>query len=114
VTVADTLHYNLGLGLGSILARASSVTDGMVEASSLGLADSLAADERKTDSIYPSLDRIREISAFIAMRVIRQAQKEVRDLRLKCLNGMIECDLLMNFVFSIVECGSFRGLAEDE
>ena len=66
-----------GLGLGSILARASSVTDGMVEASSIGLADALTSDERKADSIYPSLDRIRDISAFIALRVIRQAQKEV-------------------------------------
>jgi malate dehydrogenase (oxaloacetate-decarboxylating)(NADP+) len=65
------------LGLGSILARADAVTDGMVEASSLGLADSLTAVEHGSDSIYPSLNRIREISAHIAMRVIRQAQKEV-------------------------------------
>lgn len=74
----DDLYLIPGLGLGSILARASSVTDGMVEASSIGLADALTSDERKTDSIYPTLDRIRDISGFIALRVIRQAQKEVR------------------------------------
>lgn len=80
-----TLLHPQGLGLGSILARASSVTDGMVEASSIGLADALASDERKADSIYPSLDRIRDISAFIALRVIRQAQKEVRKHSRNCL-----------------------------
>jgi len=51
----------------------------MVEASSLGLADSLTEDERNSELLYPRLDRIREISAFIATRVIRQAQEEVRD-----------------------------------
>ena len=67
-----------GLGLGSILCRASTVTDAMVEASSLGLADSLSGEERDLGLIYPRLDRIREISTFIATRVIRKAQEEVR------------------------------------
>jgi Malic enzyme, NAD binding domain len=49
----------------------------MVEASSLGLADSLNNEERDLDLLYPHLDRIREISAFIATRVIRKAQEEV-------------------------------------
>jgi hypothetical protein len=49
----------------------------MVEASSLGLADSLDNEERDLDLLYPRLDRIREISAFIATRVIRKAQEEV-------------------------------------
>jgi malate dehydrogenase (oxaloacetate-decarboxylating)(NADP+) len=51
----------------------------MVEASSLGLADSLDEDERDLELLYPRLTRIREISAFIAMRVIRKAQEEVRN-----------------------------------
>lgn len=68
-----------GLGLGSILCRASTVTDAMVEASSLGLADSLNEDERDLELLYPRLTRIREISTFIAMRVIRKAQEEVRN-----------------------------------
>jgi malate dehydrogenase (oxaloacetate-decarboxylating)(NADP+) len=74
-----TTLLNLGLGLGSILCRASAVTDAMVEASSLGLADSLDEDERDSELLYPRLNRIREISAYIAMRVIRKAQEEVRD-----------------------------------
>ena len=53
----------------------------MVEASSLGLADSLSEDERDSELLYPRLDRIREISAYIAMRVIRKAQEEVRNAK---------------------------------
>ena len=64
-----------GLGLGAILARASKVTDSMVEASSLGLADALTPDERAADLLYPRVDRIREISEDIALAVIRAAQK---------------------------------------
>jgi malate dehydrogenase (oxaloacetate-decarboxylating)(NADP+) len=64
-----------GLGLGSILAKASSVTDTMVEASSLGLARSLTKDEQDASLVYPRIERIREISAQIAVDVIRAAQK---------------------------------------
>jgi malate dehydrogenase (oxaloacetate-decarboxylating)(NADP+) len=67
----------LGLGLGAILARATSVTDSMVEASSLGLAHSLTEDEIASDLLYPRIERIREISAQIAMTVIRAAQSAV-------------------------------------
>ncbi len=74
-----TAVLNLGLGLGSILSRASAVTDAMVEASSLGLADSLNEDESDSELLYPRLNRIRETSAYIAMRVIRKAQEEVRN-----------------------------------
>ncbi|KAF8483826.1 malic enzyme [Russula ochroleuca] len=75
----NNMYIFPGLGLGSILCRASAVTDAMVEASSLGLADSLDEDERDSELLYPRLNRIREISAYIAMRVIRKAQEEVRD-----------------------------------
>jgi len=75
----NNMYIFPGLGLGSILCRASTVTDAMVEASSLGLADSLTEDERDSELLYPRLDRIREISAFIATRVIRQAQEEAVD-----------------------------------
>ena len=64
-----------GLGLGSILAKASSVTDTMVEASSLGLARSLTKDEEDEGLVYPRIERIREISAQIAVDVIRAAQE---------------------------------------
>ena len=64
-----------GLGLGSILAKASAVTDTMVEASSLGLARSLTKDEEDEGLVYPRIERIRDISAQIAVDVIRAAQE---------------------------------------
>ncbi len=50
------VHYP-GLGLGSILARVTAVTDSMVEASSLGLANALTPEERSLDLIYPKIER---------------------------------------------------------
>lgn len=71
----NNMYIFPGLGLGAILARVSQVTDSMVEASSLGLADSLTQEERDLGLLYPRIERIREISAFIAKEVIRAAQK---------------------------------------
>ncbi|KAI9567435.1 hypothetical protein HD554DRAFT_2107208 [Boletus coccyginus] len=70
----NNMYIFPGLGLGSILCRASSVTDSMVEASAIGLANSLSSDESALELIYPRIQRIREISAHIAVRVIRAAQ----------------------------------------
>ncbi|KAJ7064953.1 hypothetical protein C8F01DRAFT_782468 [Mycena amicta] len=70
----NNMYIFPGLGLGAILARCSSVTDSMVESSSLGLANSLTPEEEDMNLLYPQIERIREISAFIAMQVIRAAQ----------------------------------------
>lgn len=61
-----------------MLCRAKRVTDSMVEASALGLAGSLSWDERALELVYPRVERIREISANIAVKVIRVAQTAVR------------------------------------
>lgn len=66
-----------GLGLGCILSKVSKVTDGMVEAASIGLANSLTEEEKALDLVYPRIERIREISAEIARSVIRAAQQDV-------------------------------------
>jgi len=71
----NNMYIFPGLGLGSILAKASSVTDTMVEASSLGLTRSLTKNEEDDGLVYPRIERIREISAQIAVDVIRAAQK---------------------------------------
>jgi malate dehydrogenase (oxaloacetate-decarboxylating)(NADP+) len=69
-----------GIGLGALLAKASRVTDSMVEQASIALAGSLDADERASGLIYPRLDRIREISSRIALAVVRAAQNAVRPI----------------------------------
>ena len=62
----------------------------MVEASSLALANSLTADERSDELIYPRIERIRQISAEIAFSVIRAAQAEVR-FRVRILETGLIC-----------------------
>ncbi|ETW77910.1 hypothetical protein HETIRDRAFT_420722 [Heterobasidion irregulare TC 32-1] len=93
----NNMYIFPGLGLGSILCNTSAVTDSMVEASSLGLADSLTEEERESDLLYPRLERIREISAFIATRVIRKAQAEGVD-RQTDLRKLSDDDLLRHVV----------------
>lgn len=78
-----------GLGFGAILARATRITDSMVEASSLGLADSLTEEEIALDLLYPRIERIREISALIALTVIRAAQKAVCFALISIFNGTL-------------------------
>ncbi|THG92665.1 hypothetical protein EW026_g8317 [Hermanssonia centrifuga] len=70
----NNMYVFPGIGLGSILARVSSITDSMIEAASLGLANSLTEEEHSLDLVYPRIERIREISAGIALAVIREAQ----------------------------------------
>jgi len=92
----NNMYIFPGLGLGAILSRSSSVTDSMVEASSLGLAESLTQEERSLDLIYPRINRIREISAFIAKQVIRAAQKAGvdRNTHLRTLNDQQLLELI--------------------
>ncbi|KAJ7629000.1 hypothetical protein FB45DRAFT_919738 [Roridomyces roridus] len=71
----NNMYIFPGLGLGAILSRAGRVTDSMVEASALGLANSLSAAEEAAGLLYPRIERIREISAQVAMRVVRAAQE---------------------------------------
>ena len=87
---------NIGLGLGAILSRSSKVTDKMVETASLALADSLTEEERSLDLIYPRIERIRDISAHIALSVVRQSQKEV---------STIPTLPSSSFVFILTKCG---------
>lgn len=49
----------------------------MVEQAAIALAGSLTQDESSSELVYPRLTRIRDISAEIALAVIRAAQKDV-------------------------------------
>ncbi|KAJ7255870.1 hypothetical protein B0H12DRAFT_526094 [Mycena haematopus] len=89
----NNMYIFPGLGLGAILARCSSVSDSMVEASSLGLANSLTPKEQALELLYPAIERIREISAGIAVQVIRAAQEADVDRHLE-LRSMSDPELL--------------------
>ncbi|KAI6129472.1 hypothetical protein EV401DRAFT_2087134 [Pisolithus croceorrhizus] len=65
--------YIFPYSLGTIPCRAPSFTDSMVVASALGLTESLACDERSLEFIHPRIARYRDVSARVAVRVIRTA-----------------------------------------
>jgi malate dehydrogenase (oxaloacetate-decarboxylating)(NADP+) len=73
----NNMYIFPGVGLGTILSKARHVTDAMVEQAAIALSSSLTPDE-SSDLVYPRLGRIRDISAQIALAVIRSAQADVR------------------------------------
>lgn len=94
----NNMYIFPGLGLGSVLAQPSSISDGMIYSASKALADSLTSAELAQGWLYPSLVRIREVSAIVATAVIEQSFKEglSNNAELKALSH----DELIRFVES--------------
>lgn len=65
-----------GIGFGSIFCDADRITDGMITASAIGLSNALNEDEKQHKLLYPRLTRIRDVSAEVALAVVRAAQKD--------------------------------------
>lgn len=84
------------IGLASVLAHTSTITQSMIYAAAASLADSLTDAERnnpRTASVlYPDLGRIRAVSVTVARGVIRAAQMEGVD-RNAVLKGMSDAQL---------------------
>jgi malate dehydrogenase (oxaloacetate-decarboxylating)(NADP+) len=76
-----------GIGQGAILSQATRVTDLMVYASGAALPDMLLPEEIAEGMLYPSLSRIREVSQYVILKVIRAAQTDQVD-RAVDLRGM--------------------------
>ncbi|KAF5389301.1 hypothetical protein D9757_003466 [Collybiopsis confluens] len=72
----NNLYIFPGVGFGSILSKAKYITDNMVEAAANALSTSLNENEKGGELVYPRLDRIRDISAEVALAVARQAQND--------------------------------------
>ena len=62
-----------GVGLGVIASRARRVTDEMFLAAAHSLADQVTEQDLERSRVYPSLSRIREVTALIARDVARIA-----------------------------------------
>ena len=62
-----------GVGLGAFVSRTSRITDEMFMAAATTLADQVEAGDLEQGSLYPSLARVREVSAAIAAAVARIA-----------------------------------------
>ena len=70
----NNMYIFPALGLGAILAKATAVTQGMVYASATALAATLSPAEVSDGALYPDVARIRDVSAQVAVGVIRAAQ----------------------------------------
>ena len=64
-----------GIGLGTILSKATTVTQSMIYSSATALSKSLIESEVSQGWLYPDLARIRDVSVTVAMGVIRAAQE---------------------------------------
>ncbi|PFH53929.1 hypothetical protein AMATHDRAFT_727 [Amanita thiersii Skay4041] len=87
----NNMYIFPGIGMGSILAKARHVTDNMVEQASIALSSSLTTEEEAANLVYPRLARIRDISAQIALAVVRAAQRDDVDENpiLRSLNDIV-------------------------
>ena len=62
-----------GVGLGVVAVRSSRVTDEMFMAAARTLAEHVSAADLAQGSLYPPLNRVREVSAHIAAAVAEVA-----------------------------------------
>jgi malate dehydrogenase (oxaloacetate-decarboxylating) len=63
-----------GLGLGTLLAEARQVTDGMINVAAQTLADCLTDAEVAEGALFPSVRRLRDVARCVAGAVIKQAE----------------------------------------
>jgi malate dehydrogenase (oxaloacetate-decarboxylating) len=65
-----------GVGLGTLAVKSKRVTDGMFLAAARALAELSPAKVKAGDHLLPTLDRMREVSSYIAVAVAKQAIAE--------------------------------------
>ena len=88
----NNMYVFPGIGLGAILSKAVQVTDSMIYASGSALPTMISDHEKTLSLLYPSITRIRDVSARVALYVIRAAQKDNVD-RLHHLRDMDDEEL---------------------
>lgn len=90
--LGNNMYVFPGIGLGTILSKATTVTQSMIYASATSLSTSLLSSEVSDGLLYPDLTRIRDVSVIVAIGVIRAAQKAGVD-RQTTLRDMDEDEL---------------------
>jgi malate dehydrogenase (oxaloacetate-decarboxylating) len=65
-----------GVGLGTLVAQAREVTDGMFRAAAESLADELRQEDMEAGALFPPISALRRVTAHIAEAVVRQARRE--------------------------------------
>ena len=70
---ANNVFIFPGVGLGTILVGASKVTDSMISAAAIRLADCLNADDLKGETLMPDVRRLWDVCGEVAIAVAKQA-----------------------------------------
>lgn len=83
----NNMYVFPGIGLGTILSKATTITQSMIYASATSLSTSLHPSEVSQGWLYPELARIRDVSVIVAMGVIKAAQEAGVD-REQSIKGM--------------------------
>ncbi|KAK4685206.1 malate dehydrogenase (oxaloacetate-decarboxylating)(NADP+), partial [Tremellales sp. Uapishka_1] len=65
-----------GIGFGALQAGSTLITSKMITASAIALSESLTPQEMEAGLLYPRLERIREVSAEVAVGVVKAAIEE--------------------------------------
>ena len=73
---ANNLFIFPGMGLGTLVARASTITTGMFLAAAEALSTFVGLDMLRSGSLYPPITRVREVSRRVALAVAAQAAAE--------------------------------------
>ncbi|GLU00630.1 hypothetical protein SLE2022_179800 [Rubroshorea leprosula] len=76
VNQANNMYLFPGIGLGTLLSGARFITDGMLQAAAECLASYKTDEEIQKGILYPSIDRIRHITAEVGAAVLRAAVSE--------------------------------------
>jgi malate dehydrogenase (oxaloacetate-decarboxylating) len=70
---ANNVFIFPGLGLGAIVSGASEITNSMINASSLALANSLTRQELAEGCLMPEVSRLWEVCGIVGLAVAQQA-----------------------------------------
>jgi malate dehydrogenase (decarboxylating) len=97
-----------GLGLGAVLSKSRVISDGMLQAAALAIPNMLTSAQYESGTIFPSIDRIRDISAYVAVKVIEAAAREGRvpdEIRRLVATGE---DAISEYVYSTMYLPTYR------
>ncbi len=73
IAQANNVFIFPGIGLGAIVSGTSQVTDNMIAAAAIALADSLTSDELSDGCLMPEISRLWEVCGEVAIAVASQA-----------------------------------------
>lgn len=90
--LGNNMYVFPGIGLGTILSKATVVTQSMIYASAQALSTALSPSERSQGWLYPEIARIRDVSVIVAMGVIRAAEEAGVDRETR-IEGMKDGEL---------------------